>query len=52
MPEEIEVAQEEIDKLFFKLDKDARSGGYDLNPDEEFTKELAYGLLYNEKRYG
>lgn len=52
MSEDIEVTQEEIEKLFLKLDKDAKNGGYNINPDEEFTKELAEGLLYNQKRYG
>ena len=53
MPEEdIEVSDEEVDRSFQKLRKDTEAGGYHLNPDEEFTKELLYGLLYNEKRYG
>ena len=52
MPEKIEVTEEEIDKLYLKLLKDAKSGGYNLNPDVEFTKELADGLLYNQRRYG
>jgi ferredoxin-thioredoxin reductase catalytic chain len=34
------------------LNKDARAGGYFLNPDIEFTKALIRGLLTNEKRYG
>ena len=46
------VSQEEIDKLYSQLDKDARSGGYFLNPDIDFTKSLARGLLVNTKRYG
>jgi ferredoxin-thioredoxin reductase catalytic subunit len=52
MTESIEVSQEEIDKLFEQLKKDAASGGYYLNPDIEFTKSLCRGLLTNEKRYG
>jgi ferredoxin-thioredoxin reductase catalytic subunit len=43
---------EEIDKLYEKLDKDARDGGYFLNPDLEHTKALVESLLINEKRYG
>ncbi len=46
------VAQEEIDKLYEKLKKEAEAGGYHLNPDVEFTKALVKGLLVNEKRYG
>jgi len=46
------VDQTEIDKLYEQLKKDAAAGGYNLNPDIEFTKSLAQGLLTNEKRYG
>ena len=42
----------DIDKIFNKLSKEAESGGYHLNPDVDFTKELIKGLLVNEKRYG
>jgi ferredoxin-thioredoxin reductase catalytic chain len=48
-----EVASaEEIEKLRSVLDRDARQGGYHLNPDVEFVNGLARGLLINEKRYG
>lgn len=50
--EEIKVTDEEVDKLYKKLDKEAESAGYHLNPDVEFTKNLVRGLLINEKRYG
>jgi ferredoxin-thioredoxin reductase catalytic chain len=46
------VSEEEVDKLYEQLNKDARAGGYFLNPDIEFTKALVRGLLTNEKRYG
>jgi ferredoxin-thioredoxin reductase catalytic chain len=46
------VRQEEIQRLFAKLDADARKNGYFLNPDSAFTRELAEGLLANEKRFG
>jgi ferredoxin-thioredoxin reductase catalytic subunit len=46
------VSQEETDKLYEQLNKDAGAGGYHLNPDIDFTKALAKGLLTNEKRYG
>lgn len=52
MPDDIKVDPEEVERLHQKLDRDARNAGYNLNPDTEFTRELAYGLLYNEKRYG
>lgn len=52
MNEKIAVSQEEIDKLYDQLKKDAAAGGYYLNPDIEFTKALISGLLTNEKRYG
>jgi len=42
----------ELDKLYEKLKREAEEGGYRLNPDVEFTKDLLQGLLVNEKRYG
>lgn len=50
--EDLDVSQEEIDRLYKRLDREARAGGYNLNPDVEFTKGLVEGLLVNEKRYG
>lgn len=47
-----EVNQNEIDQLYERLYKEAEVGGYHLNPDVEFTKDLVEGLLVNEKRYG
>ncbi|MCX7944859.1 MAG: ferredoxin:glutaredoxin reductase [Deltaproteobacteria bacterium] len=47
-----EPSNEEIDRVYQKLKKEAESGGYFLNPDEEFTKLLVKSLLINEKRYG
>jgi ferredoxin-thioredoxin reductase catalytic subunit len=41
-----------IDKLHKKLDAEAESGGYHLNPDVEFTRSLVEGLLVNIARYG
>ncbi len=54
MPEDnsTEPTEEEIDKLFKKLDREAEAGGYHLNPDTEFTKELVWGLIMNQRRYG
>jgi len=32
MNEKTEFSQEEVDKLYEQLNKDARAGGYNLNP--------------------
>ena len=47
-----EVSQREIDELCQKLHREAEDGGYHLNPDVGFTKELLKGILTNQKRYG
>ena len=52
MSQEIAVTPDEVDKLYKRLNREAEAGGYHLNPDVEFTKELVKGLLINEKRYG
>ena len=52
MTEDWIPTQAEIDALYLKLKKDAENGGYNLNPDEEFTKALVEGLLVNQRRYG
>lgn len=49
---EEEVVKEKVDDLYQKLDREAEEGGYHLNPDVEFTKDLVKGLIINEKRYG
>ena len=43
---------ERLDKRLEKLKRDAAAGGYKLNPDEEFVKDLCAGLIANEQRYG
>ncbi len=48
----MENKPEDISRLHEKLNKDAESGGYHLNPDIEFTRELVDGLLVNQDRYG
>jgi len=48
----MEVRAEKVNRLFEKLNREAESSGYHLNPDREFTKELLKGLLINERRYG
>ena len=47
-----EPTNEEVEKLYSRLDKDAKQGGYNLNPDADFVKGLVKGLLINEGRYG
>jgi ferredoxin-thioredoxin reductase catalytic chain len=47
-----EVAREDIERLQKRLDREAESAGYHLNPNREFTLGLVQGLLVNEKRYG
>lgn len=44
--------EEQVLKTCEKLKKDAEAGGYRLNPDVEFVKELVRGLLTNEERLG
>ena len=46
------VSPQEIDRAYEKYKKDAVSGGYNINPDVEFTRSLISGLLVNQSRYG
>jgi ferredoxin-thioredoxin reductase catalytic chain len=46
------ITADEVDKLYDKLNREAEAGGYHLNPDVEFVKELLQGLITNEQRYG
>jgi ferredoxin-thioredoxin reductase catalytic subunit len=48
----VDITQEDIDQLYQRLHREAEAGGYHLNPDVEFTKDLVKGLLTNERRYG
>ncbi len=43
---------ERVEELYQKLRADAEAGGYYLNPDEAFTRELVAGILANIDRYG
>lgn len=52
MDQETTPSPEKVDALYERLDREAEAGGYHLNPDEEFTRQLVEGLLINEKRYG
>jgi ferredoxin-thioredoxin reductase catalytic subunit len=42
----------DVDLTYVILKNEAESGGYFLNPDAGFTKNLVRGLLKNEQRYG
>ncbi|MBN1262645.1 MAG: ferredoxin:glutaredoxin reductase [Anaerolineae bacterium] len=46
------ISEARIDRLYQRLDREARATGYNLNPDVEFTRGLVEGLLVNEDRYG
>jgi ferredoxin-thioredoxin reductase catalytic chain len=46
------VSPQEIDRACDKYKKDAAAGGYNINPDIEFTRGLISGLLVNQARYG
>jgi ferredoxin-thioredoxin reductase catalytic chain len=41
-----------VDRAYGRLKEDATAGGYRLNPDTEFVRNLVRGLLRNEQRYG
>ena len=47
-----EVPEREITELHDRLKKEAIDGGYNLNPDVDFARDLIKSLLTNEKRYG
>jgi ferredoxin-thioredoxin reductase catalytic chain len=48
----IAIDEKEVDRTYLILKKEAESGGYFLNPDVDFTRNLVRGLLKNERRYG
>ncbi len=52
MSTDIVILPEKVDALYETLKRWATSTGYNLNPDEEFTRELVEGLLVNRQRYG
>ena len=47
-----EPTPDEVESLISRLERDASKGGYNLNPDRDFVRGLARGLLINERRYG
>ncbi len=44
--------EDRVNKRLQKLRDDAATGGYKLNPDESFVRDLTKGLLVNQDRYG
>jgi len=52
MNDNVSPTKEQVDLLYIRLKSEAKAGGYHLNPDVEFTKELIRGLLVNKARYG
>ncbi len=46
------VSEERVRELHERLEREAEAGGYHLNPDAEFTRDLVEGLLVNIDRYG
>jgi ferredoxin-thioredoxin reductase catalytic chain len=47
-----EISPEAVEAAYQRLSREAEAGGYHLNPDAPFTKDLIRGLLVNEARYG
>lgn len=47
-----EVSRDEINNFYEILHQEAEAGGYHLNPDAGFCKQLVKGLIINERRYG
>jgi len=46
------ISSDDIDRLYWKLNKEAEDSGYHINPDVEHTKALVKSLIVNEQRYG
>jgi ferredoxin-thioredoxin reductase catalytic chain len=46
------ISDEDVDKTYEKLKKEAEAAGYRFTPDTAFARELIRGLLVNEERYG
>jgi ferredoxin-thioredoxin reductase catalytic subunit len=47
-----DIPEQDVDRVFERLDRYTESHGYHLNPDISFTKSLIKGLLVNQRRYG
>ncbi len=49
---EKKILKKKAEELYNKLNSEAESSGYFLNPDREFTMALMEGLTINLERYG
>ena len=47
-----DITEGDVDRAYATLKKDTTDGGYRLNPDAEFVRNLIRGLLKNEQRCG
>jgi len=52
MTQNNDALEKEVERVYERLEQDAESGGYHLNPDRGFTRELIRGLVINFNRYG
>jgi ferredoxin-thioredoxin reductase catalytic subunit/rubredoxin len=52
LADKIIISDEEVEKVYLKLKKEAEENGYFLNNDLFFSKELIKSLLINQNRYG
>lgn len=46
------ITEEQVHDMWERLAQEAEAGGYHLNPDEEFTRDLVRSLIVNQQRYG
>lgn len=46
------IPQDRIDRAYDRLKRETEAGGYNLNTDRGFVRDLIEGLLTNEDRYG
>jgi ferredoxin-thioredoxin reductase catalytic subunit len=46
------LKEDDVERLYKRLDREAESGGYHLNKNTDFVRDLVTGLIINEKRYG
>jgi ferredoxin-thioredoxin reductase catalytic subunit len=49
---DMQIDQSDVDRIYESLQREAEESGYHLNPDADFAKSLARGLITNENRYG
>jgi ferredoxin-thioredoxin reductase catalytic subunit len=51
-PKGSDVTSEQVERHYQRLRGEAEAGGYYLNPDADFVRMLARGLLVNTERHG